>query len=245
MGAPPQARGNRAARAERDAKIFNLKIAGVPERAIAAEVGISQARVNEIIRAETVRQVGPLAEAYADQREAELIGLHREAWRSMIRATSTGDRLKAIETLRKINESRRRLRGADAPEALSIALDARVEVDAELTARAITTVLERLQLPPDRLAYALEVAGAVLEGGELPAPMSSGMGAAPYVDGGALFVDGPPGSGLRYRVVATETQPGERADVPALMPAPAADADEDATELLDVIDAEFADLLED
>ncbi|UXX95808.1 hypothetical protein N7U49_35455 [Streptomyces sp. AD2-2] len=243
MAQPGQQRSNRAALAERDAKIFNLKIAEVPEREIARQVGISQSRVNAIIAREVARRVGSAAQEYADHREAELIGLHRIAWREVIIAKSPADKLKAIETVRRINESRRKLRGADAPEAMEITHTANIELSAEVTVRAITTVLERLSLPPDRMAYALEVATAVLEGGELPAPMSSGLGAAPYVDNGVMYVDGPPGSGIRYRVAATERQPGETVDRPALMPVPAADADVN-TEELDLIEAEFADILE-
>ncbi|EPD65603.1 hypothetical protein HMPREF1211_02158 [Streptomyces sp. HGB0020] len=64
-----------------------------------------------------------------------------------------------------------------------------------------------------------------------------------------MYVDGPPGSGLRYRVVAAERQPGERADVPALLPAPSADTDErEDPDLiiheLDLIEAEYAEILE-
>ncbi|MFJ3772479.1 hypothetical protein ACIPX0_12365 [Streptomyces sp. NPDC090075] len=243
MAQPAQGRPNRAALAERNAKIFNLKIAGVPEREIGREVGLSQARVNEIVRAEVARRVGPVADEYADFREAELTALWRAAYREQVTAKSPADRLKAIETCRRINESRRRLRGADAPESMEITHTANMELSAEISVRAITTALERLSLPPDRMTYALEVVGAVLEGGEVPPPMSSGLGAAPYVDRGVMYVDGPPGSGIRYRVAATERQPGPAVDVPALLPAPAADADVN-TEELDLIEAEFADILE-
>ncbi|MCI3238216.1 hypothetical protein [Streptomyces spinosisporus] len=244
MGAPPQARPNAAQHAERDAKIYRLRMHGLTVREIAAQVDLGPTRVHEIITEEIAAHIGPVAEEYADHREAELADYQRRANAIYTMAADADTKLKAIDRLVKINAERRKLRGADAPEAMEVALSRRLDADAEITAQAITTALERLSLPPDRIAYALEVAGAVLEGGEVPAPVSSGLGAAPYVDNGAQYVDGPPGSGLRYRVVATERQPGERADVPALMPARAADPD-DATDLLDVIDAEIADLEED
>ncbi|MFF0015210.1 hypothetical protein [Streptomyces sp. NPDC005374] len=247
MAQPSQGRPNRAALAERNAKIFNLKIAGVPEREIGREVGLSQARVNEIVRAEVARRVGPVTEAYADQREAELTALWRVTYREQVTAKSPADRLRAIDRLLKINESRRRLRGADAPEAMEITHTANIELSAEATVGAVRAALDAVSLPPDRLAHALNAAVAFLEAagsGETftpPEPMSPGLAGAVYAEGGAQYIDGP--GDLRYRVVATERRPGPAVERPALMPAPAADTDVITAEL-DIIEAEFADLLE-
>ncbi|MFJ6895641.1 hypothetical protein [Streptomyces hokutonensis] len=249
MAQPAQQRPNRAATAERNAKIFNLKIAGVPEREIGREVGLSQSRVNKIVADETARRIGPLAEAYADQREAELTALWRATYREIVTAKSTADKLKAVETARRINESRRKLRGADAPEAMEITHTANLELSSEVTVGAVQAALASISLPADRMAHALSAAVAYLEASGSdqpytpPATMSPGLGAAPYVDNGVMFIDGPPGSGLRYRVAATERQPGETVERPALLPARPADADVN-TEELDLIEAEFADILE-
>ncbi|WP_405906344.1 hypothetical protein OG742_11400 [Streptomyces sp. NBC_00828] len=249
MAAPPQARPNPAQHAERDAKIYRLRIAGLTERAIAAEVELSQPRVHEIITEQVAEHLGPVSEEYADHREAELDALWRVAHREVIIAKSTADRLKAIETCRRVNESRRRLRGADAPEALEITHSANIELSSEVTVGAVMAALEHVSLPPDRRTAALEVAGAFLEStasGEPftpPEPISSGITAAPYIDNGVMFIDGP--GGLRYRVSAVENQPGSTVDRAALPPAerPADDADV-VTEELDLIEAEFAEILE-
>ncbi|MEV2227010.1 hypothetical protein AB0H69_00305 [Streptomyces phaeochromogenes] len=252
MVQPPQQRTNGARRAERDAKIFALKVAGVPEREIGREVGLAQSRVNAIIHTEIARRIGPVAEEYADHREAELVGLWRTAYREAVNAKTTADRLKSVETCRRINESRRRLRGADAPEALEITHSANIELSSEVTVGAVRAALDSISLPPDRLAHALDVAGVFLEAtasGEpftAPAPMSSGITAAPYIDNGAMFIDGP--GGMRYRVVATERQPGETLDRPALPPARMPDEGEADPDVIlheiEVIEAEYADLLE-
>ncbi|MFJ8490381.1 hypothetical protein ACIRBZ_18790 [Streptomyces sp. NPDC094038] len=97
---------------------------------------------------------------------------------------------------------------------MEITHTANVELSSELAVGAITAVIDSIGLPPDRRARAFEVLGAYLEAtatGEAfapPPPVSSGIGAAPYVDNGAMYIDGLPGSGLRYRVARTERQPG-------------------------------------
>lgn len=247
MAQPGQQRPNGAALAERNAKIFNLKIAGVPEREIGKQVGLAQSRVNKIVADEIARRVGPVTEAYADQREAELTALWRVTYREQVTASSPADRLRAIDRLLKINESRRRLRGADAPEAMEITHTANIELSAEATVGAVRAALDAVSLPPDRLAHALGAAVAFLDAagsGETftpPEPMSPGLAGAVYTEGGAQYIDGP--GDLRYRVVATERRPGPAVERPALMPARPADADVN-TEELDLIEAEFADILE-
>ncbi|MEV6542291.1 hypothetical protein [Streptomyces sp. NPDC051665] len=254
MNAPPQARPNPAALAVRDAKIYRLKIAGLTERAIAVEVDLSPTRVHEIITEQIAAHIGPVAQEYADHREAELDALWRAAHREIVTAKTSAERLKAIEAARRVNESRRKLRGADAPEAMTITHTANIELSSEAAVGAVKAALASITLPPDRIEHAISAAVAFLEASGSdqpfvpPAPLSSGLGTAPYVDSGAMYVDGPTGSGLRYRVVATEHQPGETADRPALMPAPPADAESEDPDLitreLDLIEAEYAEILE-
>ncbi|WP_020121810.1 hypothetical protein [Streptomyces canus] len=251
MTAPPQRRGNGARRAERDAKIFALKIAGVPEREIGREVGLSQSRVNTIIAQEIARRIGPVAEEYANQREAELVGLWRISYRDAVNATTVADRLKAVETCRRINESRRRLRGADAPEAMEVTLTKQLDLASEAAVGAVKAALDAIALPPDRAQHAISAAVGFLEAagaGEpfvAPETMSSGSTAAPYIDNGAMFIDGP--GGLRYRIASVENQPGEAVDRAALPPARTAEDEAPADaiiEELDLIETEYAEILE-
>lgn len=171
MGAPPQARPNTAQHADRNTKIFNLRVAGLTERQIAAEVELSQTRVHEILNEEIGARVGPAAEEYVTLREAELSALWKRAFAIMATAEDSDTKLKAMDRLVRINESRRKLRGADAPEALNIALQKRVEDEAQDVVTAILAAMDAVFAAlPDldgtfqaRLReYALTMAGRAL-----------------------------------------------------------------------------------
>lgn len=142
MGAPPQLRANRAQHAERAAKIWRLKLAGLTERQIAAEVGLSQTRVNEIIAQQMTEMIGPLVGEYADHREAELQDLYTRAYRIAVDRNQADDvRLKAINQCKVLNESRRKLRGADAPESLAVTHTANIDLSADLVGEVLATVI--------------------------------------------------------------------------------------------------------
>lgn len=173
MSAPPQARPNTAQHADRNATIFNLRVAGLTVRQIAEQVHLSPTRVQEILTEEIGARVGPAAEEYVTLREAELSALWKRTFAIMAASEDPDTRLKAVDRLVRINESRRRLRGADAPEALTVAMAKRVDeeaadvVEAVLAAvNAVTAALPDLDGPyRDKLkSYALEVAGRALHG---------------------------------------------------------------------------------
>ncbi|MEU8866900.1 hypothetical protein [Streptomyces umbrinus] len=181
MAAPPQARPNTAQHADRDTKIFNLRVAGLTVRQIAGEVDLSATRVQEILTEEIGARVGPAAEEYVTLREAELSALWKRTFAIMATAEDADTKLKAVDRLVRINESRRRLRGADAPEALNIALERRVDEEATDVVEAIMATVDAVTAAlPDvdgtyrakLKSYALEVAGRALrsmEGGD-PGP---------------------------------------------------------------------------
>ncbi|KUM69258.1 hypothetical protein [Streptomyces griseorubiginosus] len=142
MAAPPQQRPNRAQNGERDARIYSLRLANLTERQIAAEVGLSPTRVHEILAEQTAEHIAPVAEAYAAEREAELQDLYRKSYRLAVDpSTSDGEKLKALATCVKINESRRTLRGANAPQRTEITLSQQAELDADLVARSLLSVV--------------------------------------------------------------------------------------------------------
>lgn len=209
------ARG-KAARAERDARIYTLAVGGSTERQIAAEVGLSPARVHDIIAEEIGRRVGPPAEEYATRREAELHDLWTRAYSILADPTKDADmQLKALTTALRVNESRRKLRGVDAPEALAVRLDHRVDEETTVVVEAVLAAVRAVGLDGERRTYALEAAVGKLraiEGEDAeytePKPLPPEVGpCVPYTEDGALFFDGPPGTSIRYRVVATERKP--------------------------------------
>ncbi|MFF3874674.1 hypothetical protein [Streptomyces sp. NPDC001978] len=210
MGAPPQARRRRAATAERDEKIFKLKIAGLTERQIAAEVGLSPGRVHEIIEQRISAHLGPVVGSMVALRDAELSVLWKRAFTIMATAEDDDTKLKAINTLKGLNESQRKLHGADAPEALTVSLEHRLNEESAEVVEAILAGFAAVNLSDDRRQYGLEAAAGrlrALEGGEFvpPEPLPPlGVAPTPYTEDGAMFIDGP--DGLRYRVVAVEPQ---------------------------------------
>ncbi|WP_405591292.1 hypothetical protein [Streptomyces sp. NBC_01092] len=253
MTAPPQRRPNKAQRAARDEKIFKLKIRGVPERRIAAEVGLSQTRVNQIIEQRAAAQLGPLSEAFAAMRDAELEDLWAQSMRILAESTDADTRLKAINTLRGLNESRRRLHGADAQQPLEVRLEHRLNEESTLTVEAIMTGLKAVSLPQDRLTYALEAAAArlhAIDGREFtpPEPLPPlAVALTPYTEDGQLYIDGP--DGLRYRVVAVEPQGAPAVTRLALPPGradrgPEPDSADAVLAELVKIQNEFGDLLD-
>ncbi|MEU7579145.1 hypothetical protein AB0B50_16265 [Streptomyces sp. NPDC041068] len=151
MGAPPQHRANAAQHAERNARIFELKLAGLTERQIGNAVGLSQPRVNEIISELVAERVTPPAEQYVQEREDELQDLYAKAYRSVLTAKDTDARSRAITTCARINESRRKLRGADAAQSITVRAEANLDLTAELVTATILSTLDDLMdaLPGD------------------------------------------------------------------------------------------------
>ena len=161
----PVARSAKSKIADEQERAFRMKLAGLTHDRIAAELGVSVGTVCNRLAAAIHDHVGPVADDYVAHREAELNDLYARAYRLVADAGKSDDvRLKAIARCQMINESRRKLRGADAPEALEVSMEAR----ADLTVTAITAVIERLQLPSEKKAYALEAAAAALDGGPMP-----------------------------------------------------------------------------
>lgn len=188
MGRPPQAEPNRALKAERDATIMRLRIAGWTERRIAAHVKISPARVHGII-AEAIRDlVEPEVEELRKITAARLDD--QRAVASTVRARphyvvqggkivrddhgqpliDDGPVLAANDQLRKIDETEIRLYGLAAKEPLEIVLERRSEVEAETVFKAVEGVISALGLDASRRLLALEAAAAGLAGDPLPEP---------------------------------------------------------------------------
>lgn len=213
---------SKAARAERDARIYALAVAGRTERQIAAEVRLSPARVHAIVAEEIGRRVGPPAEEYAARREAELHDLWSKAYDVLESKGADADtRLKALATALRVNESRRKLRGADAGETLTVSLERRLADETEVVATAVIAALKALRIDGERQRYALEAAAKVLGGEPDPEPLPPAPTACtPYTEDGVMFIDGP--DGLRYVVARVERAPSPTVSRLALPPGPSA-----------------------
>lgn len=245
MGAPPQRRPNAAQRAQRAEKVFKYKLAGLPERRIAEIVGLSQSQVNKIIAQEASRRVGPVADEFVTMRDAELTELWSRVFATMATTEDADGRLRAVDRLVKINESRRRLRGADAPESLTVSLERRTDQETNAVVTAVLAALRVLRVDGERRQYALEAAATVLRGDPEPEALPPAPAACtPYVADGALFIDGP--GGIRYRVVAEQRMPSPAVSRLALPPGPSAraqqrdDVPDSADAVLDAL-ADFED----
>ena len=173
MVSPPQQKLSVGVVAGQQEQVFQLKLAGWSYQRIADHVGISVGTVSNRLKAAIADHVGPLAEEYVDTREAELSDLYAKAYRLAIDTKRDDDvRLRAINTCAKLNESRRKLRGADAPQALTVSLDRRSDAEsavvAEVLVMVIPAVAEAAGVDQGRRAqlerYGLELAQWALTG---------------------------------------------------------------------------------
>lgn len=155
-------------RADQDEEILRLRCAGLSLRAIATRVGLSHQGVADRITAAIAELVTPAAEEWRSLETARLNDLTRLAY-GVLAAADTGDlKLKAIDRLTKLSESRRKLWGLDATEPLRVSLERRNDLEGDMVAEAVTAVVSVLQLDEERRQLALRAAQAALSGEALP-----------------------------------------------------------------------------
>ncbi|PKV95908.1 Homeodomain-like domain-containing protein [Amycolatopsis echigonensis] len=145
MANPGQSRGNRAELAEKRAEAYRLKLRGLSDRAVGAQLGVSHTSVQNWIKQEADERVLPLADEYrkvqlerlGEMRQAALLVLERFHYTvSQGRVMNDLDglpieddapQLAAIDRLLRIEERIARLLGLDAPT--------RAEVEARVDSR--------------------------------------------------------------------------------------------------------------
>ncbi|WP_405581444.1 hypothetical protein [Streptomyces sp. NBC_01092] len=165
-----------------DDKILGLAAAGLPVRRIAAEVGMPkstvQDRLSHLLRTRTQRA----SDEFVAMREVRLEDLFRRAYASLAGTEKGSDAWgRAWDRCLRAEESLRKLKGADAPEAMTIALERRVEEEATDVVAAVMAAVDAVTAALPDLdgafraklqMYALEVAGHTLkaEGGGDPGP---------------------------------------------------------------------------
>lgn len=205
-------------RAEQDEQILRLRCAGLSLRAIGARVGLSHQGVSDRITAALAELVAPAATEYRQLETARLDDLACAAYEVLDHAETQDLKLKAIDRLTRLSESRRKLLGLDATEPIAVTLSRRADVEGDIVGDALVTALEVLAvsgLPGERQeqlrVHALELAQWKLLGGvgERPVPPGAPASAAVVEES----VTGQAGMEARLR----ELVAGEDVDVDALL----------------------------
>ncbi|MEU9913159.1 hypothetical protein [Streptomyces sp. NPDC051001] len=193
-------------RAEQDAEILRLRCAGLSLRAIGDRVGLSHQGVSDRITAAIQELVAPVAEEWRALETARLNDLTAAAYDVLDGADGAELKLKAIDRLTRLSESRRKLWGLDAQVPLDVVLSQRLDVEGDVVAAAVSAAVSVLGLDEERRALALQAAVAQLSGDPLPEPVVE----VPVV---AESVTGRAGMEQRLRDVTA----GDGVDVDALL----------------------------
>ncbi|MCZ4515692.1 hypothetical protein O3Q52_47820 [Streptomyces sp. ActVer] len=149
----------------RDGKIWTAYVGGATQEAIAAEHGISQQRVSQVL-AEVRDTIGDEARA-----DAALLAQERaDALLAAVWPIAMGGDTRAVLAALRVLERQAKALGTDAVEPLKIALEQRLELEADVAGKALTAALDALGLDEERRVLALRAMQASLLGEELPTP---------------------------------------------------------------------------
>lgn len=157
--------------------IWQAYIAGLTQEAIAAEHGISQQRVSQILAA--VREVIP-ADARQDALLLDLERLDRLVVAFM--PLADGGDVKAAGVVLRVTERRARALGYDATEPLRVTLERHLDDEGQLVADALAAALDVLGLTEEQRIAALGAAQARLLGEDPPTPIATASPPGPSVD---------------------------------------------------------------
>ncbi|GGJ68051.1 hypothetical protein [Streptomyces lacrimifluminis] len=121
-----------------DDVMLSMAAAGVTVRRIAQEVGLAKSTVHDRLSLLLRTQTQRASDEFIAMREVRLEDLYRRAYGSLTRMEKDSDAWgRAWDRCLRPEESLRKLKGADAPEAMTIALERRAESQAEMTVTAI------------------------------------------------------------------------------------------------------------
>lgn len=159
-------------RGEQDEQILRLRCAGLSLRAIGTRVGLSHQGVADRITAALAELVTPAAEEYRQLEAARLTDLTRAAY-EVLDGAETGElKLRAVDRLTKLSESRRKLLGLDAVEPIAVTFERNLDDQGHIVVDALTAALEVLQLGEEQRQLAVAAAQAKLAGEPPPAPVA-------------------------------------------------------------------------
>lgn len=147
----------------RDGAIWTAYVGGATQEAIATEYNITQQRVSQVL-AEVRATIGD-----APRMDAALLAAERtDALLAAVWPAAMEGDPRAVGAALRVLERQARALGTDAPEPLRVALERRLDDDAELVTDALAAALDVLDLGPERQALAVAAATAKLTGGEPP-----------------------------------------------------------------------------
>lgn len=149
----------------RDGKIWCAYVSGVSQEAIAAEHGISQQRVSQVL-AEVRDSIGDVA-----RMDAALLAQERaDALLAAVWPAARAGDTKAVLAALRVLERQARAMGTDAAEPIAVTLGRRLDVEGDVVVDALTAALEVLQLGEGQRQLAVQAAVARLNGEPLPEP---------------------------------------------------------------------------
>lgn len=203
-------------RGQQDEEILRLRCAGLSLRAIASRVGLSHQGVSDRITQALAELVTPAAEEYRQLEAARLLDLTSRAYEVLDEAETGELKLRAVDRLTKLSESRRKLWGLDAAEPLKVSLEQRLDVEGGVVVDALKAAFDALELSPEQQSWAAYAASAAMYAAsgqqppEPPPPRPSSPSVSPVVE-----VPVGPRAGMEARM--RERFAGEDVDVDALL----------------------------
>lgn len=154
----------------RDGKIWSAYVGGMSQDAIAAEHGISQQRVSQVL-AEVRESLGD-----AERMDAALLAQERaHALLSAVWPAAMGGDTRAVLAALRVLERMAKAVGSDAVEPLKVSLEQRLDVEGGVVVDALGAALAVLQLDEPRRQLAVRAAMAQLSGEELPEPLADAV----------------------------------------------------------------------
>lgn len=167
----------------RDGKIWAAYVGGATQEAIAAEHGISQQRVSQVL-AEVRDSIGDAA-----RMDAALLAQERAnaLLAAVWPAAMAGDTKAALACLRVVERIARSL-GTDAVEPLKVSLEQRLDVETGVVVTALGAAFDALELLPEQRSWAAYAASAAMyaasgqEPPEPPPPRPSSPAPVPVVE---------------------------------------------------------------
>jgi hypothetical protein len=152
----------------RDGKIWTAYVGGATQEAIAAEHGLTQQRVSQVL-AEVRATIGDVARV-----DAALLAHERaDALLAAVWPTAMDGDTKAVLAALRVLERQARAMGTDAVEPLRVTLERRLDLEGALIGEALGAAMDAVpELSHEQRVAMLGAAQAKLLGEEPPAPAS-------------------------------------------------------------------------
>ena len=141
----------------RDGKIWGSYVGGMSQDAIAAEHGISQQRVSQVL-AEVRESLGD-----AERMDAALLAQERaHALLSAVWPAAMGGDTRSVLAALRVLERMAKALGTDAVEPLKVSLEQRLDLEGSVIVDALKAAFNALELSPDQQAWAAYAASTAM-----------------------------------------------------------------------------------